>query len=143
MRSGKNSKSVKIRFEAKLSSLPNCCGVGMIIGHRFVECRKEQRLNWITRRWRMMNVWTPVSMEKKINTRILSRELFRQGRRAFKNYDVVYVALPQNTVSYRQITEWYEKHGFKLENEATSKHGNYKIKVLSAVKQEWNKKYAL
>lgn len=147
MRSAKNSST--IRFHCLRRSMPNCCGVGMITEHnaykeKWILIHQKYLFSWETRRKDgKVKRRQEIAWHKKINPRNLSRTIMKEIKEAFQHYSLLYVALPQHTELYRQITKWYKKHGWKIENETKSNHGDYKIYVMSMTKDKWKEKYAV
>jgi hypothetical protein len=144
MRSGKNSKAaskIHISFDGRVGSMPNCCGVGMITNHGWRVWEWKKQKSYYTNR--LVNVRVPNYAPFKVPTRRVSFDLFKIVRAAFKNYSLLYIALPQNVDEYKKATKWYLAHGFKVENKTKSKHGNYTICVLSNTRTNWEKSYAL
>ena len=140
MQSAKNSESIV--FNAYTDTMPYCCGVGMIVSHVWKKWKWAKGYDTWTKRWFKYRKYT-VLTTVDISDKKMSCALFKCVKIALQQYSLVYVALPQNTPVYKQVTKWYLAHHFKKENETTSNHGKYKIFVLSITKEEWKKHYAL
>lgn len=135
-------RSPKIDCSIQQTSMPNCCGVGMLTRHAWHRMKSYMNTNPRYPELFGQYRYVPVTNKQLTDTRI-SRDLFERIRNSLANYELLYIALPQNTLIYKRVTKWYLKHHFKKENETMSKHGEYKIFVLSITRAEWEKHYAL